>query len=420
MRIIFTQSEKDLIMLDGLGKINGGVIKKENGKLIVPDNPVIAYIEGDGIGIDITPAMKHVVNKAVEKAYGGKKSIAWYEIFAGEKAFSKFGEYLPKETIEVIKKVRVAIKGPLTTPVGGGFRSVNVALRQILDLYACIRPVRYYKGIPSPMKHPEKMNVVIFRENTEDVYAGIEWKAYSSEAKKLIEYFKKEFNVDIKEGSGIGIKPISESGSKRLVRMALDYAVRNKRKSVTFMHKGNIQKFTEGAFKEWGYEVAKKEFGSHIAFEGEFDGDAPLGKIVVNDRIADNMFQQILTRTDEYDVVATTNLNGDYFSDACAAQSGGLGMAPGANIGEDEAVFEATHGTAPKYAGMDKANPGSLILSAKMMLDYIGWQEAGALLEKSVERTIEQKKVTYDLERQMEGAKKLSASEFAEAVSKNM
>lgn len=420
MYIIFTQSEKDLIMLDGLGKINGGFIKKENGKLVVPDNPVIAYIEGDGIGIDITPAMKHVVNKAVEKAYGGKKSIAWYEIFAGEKAFSKFGEYLPKETIEVIKKVKVAIKGPLTTPVGGGFRSVNVALRQILDLYACIRPVRYYKGIPSPMKHPEKMNVVIFRENTEDVYAGIEWKAYSSEAKKLIEYFKKEFNVDIKEGSGIGIKPISESGSKRLVRMALDYAVQNKRKSVTFMHKGNIQKFTEGAFKEWGYEVAKKEFGSHIAFEGEFDGDAPLGKIVVNDRIADNMFQQILTRTDEYDVVATTNLNGDYFSDACAAQSGGLGMAPGANIGEDEAVFEATHGTAPKYAGMDKANPGSLILSAKMMLDYIGWQEAGSLLEKSVERTIEQKKVTYDLERQMEGAEKLSASEFAEAVSKNM
>ncbi len=408
------------MQFNGIDLPSGNIIKKENGKIVSGDNPIVGCIEGDGIGTDLTPAMKLVVDKSVEKAYGGQKKIVWYPLFAGEGAYNQFGSHLPEDTVEAIRHIKVAIKGPLTTPVGGGFRSVNVALRQILDLYACIRPVRYYKGIPSPMKHPEKMNVVIFRENTEDVYAGIEWKAESAEANSIIEYFKKSFNVDIREKSAIGIKPVSEFGSKRLIKMAIEYAIENNRKSVTLMHKGNIQKFTEGAFKDWGYQMAAADFANQTVAEADVSDGNANGKIIINDRIADNMFQQILTRTDEYDIVATTNLNGDYFSDACAAQSGGLGMAPGANIGENEAVFEATHGSAPKYAGQDKANPSSMILSAKMMLDHIGMQEAATILENALERTIEAKTVTYDLARQMEGATELSCSKFAEAIVSNM
>ncbi len=408
------------MQFNGIELVDGDIIKKENGKLIVPNNPIIGCIEGDGIGVDITPAMKLVVDKSVEKAYLGKKKISWYPLFAGENAFKKFNTYLPEDTVNAIKHIRVAIKGPLTTPVGGGFRSINVMLRQVLDLYACIRPVRYYNGIPSPVRHPEKMNVVIFRENTEDVYAGIEWKADSKEANQIIEYFKNNFNVDIREKSALGIKPVSQFGSERLIKMAIEYAIENNRKSVTLMHKGNIQKFTEGAFKQWGYELAKKEFSKYTIAEDEIGQQSVENKVIINDRIADNMFQQILTRTDEYDIIATTNLNGDYFSDACAAQSGGLGMAPGANIGENEAVFEATHGTAPKYASLDKANPSSLILSAKMMLDHLNWQEAATMLEQGLERTIADKTTTYDLARQMEGAKELSCSKFAEAIVNNL
>lgn len=408
------------MQFNGIELPNGDIIKKENGKVVCGNNPIVGCIEGDGIGTDITPAMKLVVDTSVEKAYNGQKKIVWYPLFAGEGAHAQFGAHLPKDTVEAIKHIKVAIKGPLTTPVGGGFRSVNVQLRQILDLYACIRPVCYYKGVPSPVKHPEKMNVVIFRENTEDVYAGIEWEADSAEANGLIKHFKKIFNIDIREKSAIGIKPISEFGSNRLIKMAIDYAIENNRKSVTLMHKGNIQKFTEGGFKAWGYKLAAKDYADKTIAEADVSGDNANGKIVINDRIADNMFQQILTRTDEYEVVATTNLNGDYFSDACAAQSGGLGMAPGANIGENEAVFEATHGSAPKYAGLDKANPSSMILSAKMMLDYIGMQEAATILENALEKTIEAKTVTYDLARQMEGTTELSCSKFAEAIVSNM
>ena len=408
------------MQFNGIELVDGDIIKKENGKLIVPNNPIIGCIDGDGIGVDITPAMKLVVDKSVEKAYSGKKKISWYPLFAGENAFKKFNTYLPEDTVNAIKHIRVAIKGPLTTPVGGGFRSINVMLRQVLDLYACIRPVRYYKGIPSPVKHPEKMNVVIFRENTEDVYSGIEWRANSKEANQIIEYFKNNFNVDIREKSALGIKPVSQFGSERLIKMAIEYAIENHRKSVTLMHKGNIQKFTEGAFKQWGYELAKKEFSKYTIAEDEIGQQSVENKVIINDRIADNMFQQILTRTDEYDIIATTNLNGDYFSDACAAQSGGLGMAPGANIGENEAVFEATHGTAPKYASLDKANPSSLILSAKMMLDHLNWQEAATMLEQGLERTIADKTTTYDLARQMEGGKELSCSKFAEAIVNNL
>ena len=398
----------------------GEKIRVENNKLIVPDNPIIPFIEGDGIGPDITRAMKIVLDGAVEKAYNGKKKIEWKEIYAGEKANKLKGEYLPQETLDAIEEHVVAIKGPLTTPVGGGFRSLNVALRQKLDLYACVRPVKWIKGVPAPVKKPENLDVVIFRENTEDVYAGIEWKKDSEEAKKIIKFLKDEFNVNIREDSGIGIKPISEFATKRLVKKAIQYAIDNNRKKVTIVHKGNIMKFTEGAFKEWGYEVAKEEFGDKVIFESELSGEAPEDKIIINDRIADNMLQQILTRSSEYDILALPNLNGDYISDAAAAQVGGLGMAPGANIADFTALFEATHGTAPKYAGLDKVNPGSLILSGVMMLEYMGWKEAADLIVKAMEKTIQQKKVTYDLARQMDNVTPIKTSEFAYEIVKNM
>ncbi len=402
----------------------GQKITVQDNKLVVPDEPIIPFIEGDGIGPDIWKAAKLVLDAAVEKAYGGKKRISWMEIYAGEKAKALYDEWLPEDTIKAIRHYIVAIKGPLTTPVGGGFRSLNVTLRQVLDLYACVRPVKYYPGVPAPVKAPEKMNVVIFRENTEDVYAGIEWKEGSPEAIKIIEFIEKEYKTNIRKDSGIGIKPVSVTGSKRLVRKAIQYALDHGRSSVTLVHKGNIMKFTEGAFKEWGYQVAKEEFAEHTITEDQLyslhDGRQPSGKIVIKDRIADNMFQQILTRTAEYDVIATTNLNGDYLSDACAAQVGGLGMAPGANIGDFIGLFEATHGTAPKYAGLDKVNPSSLILSGVMMLEYLGWKEAAELIEHALAKTIQQKRVTYDLERQMEGATLLKCSEFAEAIAGNL
>jgi isocitrate dehydrogenase len=399
-------------------------IDKNANEIRVPDNPIIPFIEGDGTGPDIWHASKLVFDAAVQKSYRGDKKIAWLEVLAGEKAHNKVGNWLPDETLETIKEHVVAIKGPLTTPVGGGIRSLNVSLRQLLDLYACVRPVRYIKGTPTPLKRPELMDVVIFRENTEDVYAGIEWKEGSTEAKKLIKYLKRNFKVNIREDSGMGIKPISAFGTKRLVRKAIRYAIARGRRSVTFVHKGNIMKFTEGAFREWGYELAREEFGHVTITEDElwskYDGRMPEGKILIKDRIADNMFQQVLTRPDEYDVVATPNLNGDYLSDACAAQVGGLGMAPGGNIGDFYAVFEATHGTAPKYAGQDKVNPGSVILSGVMMLEYMGWKEAANLIVKAMEKTVSEKKVTYDLERQLQGATLLKCSEFAEAIVSNM
>ncbi len=402
----------------------GEKIRIENGRLVVPDQPIIPFIEGDGIGPDIWRATQRVLDAAVEKAYEGQRKIVWFEIFAGEKAKAKYDQWLPEDTFNAIREFTVAIKGPLTTPVGGGFRSLNVTLRQVLDLYACVRPVKYYSGVPAPVRAPEKMNVVIFRENTEDVYAGIEWKEGSEEAAKIIRYIEDQFNIKIRPDSGIGIKPVSITGSKRLVKKAIQYAIDHGRSSVTLVHKGNIMKFTEGAFKEWGYEVAREEFGDFTITEeqlwAEFDGKVPGNKIVIKDRIADNMFQQILTRTDEYDVIATTNLNGDYLSDACAAQVGGLGMAPGANIGDYIGLFEATHGTAPKYAGLDKVNPSSLILSGVMMLEYLGWQEAAERIENGLAKTIQQKRVTYDLERQMEGATLLKCSEFAEAIVENL
>lgn len=399
-------------------------VNEREHKLIVPDDPIIPYIEGDGTGPDIWRASQIVFDGAVKKAYDGKRKVVWLEVLAGEKAYNQLGTWLPDETLSTIKEHRVAIKGPLTTPVGTGIRSLNVALRQVLDLYACVRPVRYIKGTPSPVKRPEKMDIVIFRENTEDVYAGIEWECGSPEAKKLIDFIKQNLKVNIREDSGIGIKPISTFGTKRLVRKAIKYALGYGRKSVTIVHKGNIMKFTEGAFREWGYELAKEEFGNVTITEDElwdeYKGKAPKGKVIIKDRIADNMFQQILTRTDEYDVLATPNLNGDYLSDACAAQIGGLGMAPGGNIGDFYAVFEATHGTAPKYAGQDKVNPGSVILSGVMMFDYLGWNEAADLINKAMEKTISEKKVTYDLERQLEGAKLLKCSEFGKAIVDNM
>lgn len=393
-------------------------------EMIVPDMPVIPFIEGDGIGADIWKAAQKVVDTAVEKVYGGKRRIIWMEIYAGEKASGLYGEYLPKETLEAIKEYIVAIKGPLTTPVGGGIRSLNVSIRQALDLYACVRPVRYYDGTPSPVKEPKLLNVVIFRENTEDVYAGIEWIKGSPEAKKVIDFIGGEFGIKILPDSGIGIKPISETGSKRLMRKALRSAIANGNESVTIVHKGNIMKFTEGAFKNWCYELAKDEFRDKIVTEEEvssqFSGKVPDGKILVKDRIADAMFQQVLLRPSEYDLIITPNLNGDYLSDACAAQVGGLGMAPGSNIGDYLAVFEATHGTAPKYAGQDKVNPGSLILSAVMMLEYLGWKEAGKAVEDALEKTIRSKKVTYDLARQIEGATEIKTSEFAGEICKNL
>jgi isocitrate dehydrogenase len=454
---------------------DGKPIRYEGGKYQIPDNPIIPFIEGDGTGRDIWKASRKVFDAAVEKAYDGKRRVVWYEVFAGEKAFARFGTWLPDETVEAARDFRVSIKGPLTTPIGGGIRSLNVALRQILDLYACVRPVRYYEGVPSPVKHPERMNVVIFRENTEDVYAGIEWKQGTPEVKKLIDFLNGQMLAGtkkrIREDSGVGIKPISVTGTKRLVRMAIQHAIANKRKSVTLVHKGNIQKFTEGAFREWGYEVAVEEFRDQVVTEreswildnqdrspnltieqnaamiepglefgtAEFKNTlydevrsvlASIGKthgsgawkkkIMVNDRIADSIFQQVITRADEYAVLATPNLNGDYISDACAAQVGGLGIAPGANIGDGFAVFEATHGTAPKYADKDVINPGSVILSGVMMFDFLGWSEAARLIEDAMERTIRQKKVTYDFERLMEGATKVKTSEFADYIVRNM
>ena len=454
---------------------DGAAIGYSDGRFQVPDNPILPYIEGDGTGRDIWKASRRVFDAAVEKAYGGKRRVAWYEVFAGEKAFSKFQTWLPDDTVEAMRDLRVAIKGPLTTPVGGGIRSLNVALRQILDLYACVRPVKYYQGVPSPVKHPERMNVVIFRENTEDVYAGIEWKQGTPECKKLIDFLNdvmlKDSKKRVREDSGVGIKPISVTGTKRLVRMALRHAIEKQKRSVTLVHKGNIQKFTEGAFREWGYQVAVEEFreqtvtereswildnkdknpaltveqnagminpglefateefrkGIYAEVQGVLDAigkthgqGAWKKKIMVNDRIADSIFQQVVTRADEYQVLATPNLNGDYISDACAAQVGGLGIAPGANIGDQHAIFEATHGTAPKYADKDVINPGSVILSGMMMFDFLGWAEAARLIENALERTIQQKKVTYDFERLMEGATKVKTSEFADCIIGNM
>ena len=402
---------------------NGKIIKYVNGILEVPNNPIIPFISGDGIGEDIWLASVRVFDAAVQKAFNNTKKIEWMEIFAGEKAHELSDEWLPEETPQIIKDFAVAIKGPLTTPVGGGIRSLNVSLRQILDLFACIRPVRYFKGVPSPVKEPSKLNVVIYRENTEDVYAGIEWKSGSKEAKQLIEYIRDNFGKNIRDLSGIGIKPISPFGSKRLVKKAIQFAVDKNRTSVTLVHKGNIQKFTEGAFRDWGYEVAKNDFSSQVISEADlwdkYDGQAS-DKIVIKDRIADSIFQQILLRPTEYDVLATTNLNGDYISDACAAQVGGLGLAPGANMSDEVALFEATHGTAPKYAGQDKVNPGSVILSGVMMLEHMGWQNAADMIVNALQRTITQKTVTYDLERQMEGATKLSTSGFADAIIANL
>lgn len=398
----------------------GTIIEFKNNKIITGNNPIIPFIEGDGIGIDITkPALK-VIDKAVEKAYNNSKKIVWLEIFAGKKSFDKYNDWISDDTFNAIEYFKVALKGPLTTPIGGGIRSLNVTLRQRLDLFACIRPVRYFKGLDTPVKHPEKMNVVIFRENTEDVYTGIEWKAESEEALKLIEFFKKEFNIKIREDAGIGIKPMSRFGSKRLIRSALKYAVAQNKKSVTIVHKGNIMKFTEGAFKEWGYELAKEEFNDKIIFESDISETEQTDKIIIKDRIADSMFQQILTRPEEYDVIATPNLNGDYLSDACAAQIGGLGMAPGANVGDEIAVFEATHGTAPKYAGKDMVNPGSIILSGVMLLEHLGWKEAGELIINGIQNVILSKKVTYDLARLMAGAEIIKTSEFIDEIIKNM
>lgn len=400
---------------------SGHKITIENGIVKVPNDPIIPYIEGDGIGPDITAAMKTVVDAAVQKAFNGTRKIHWMEVFAGEKAEKLFGEYLPEETLRAIEEFVVSIKGPLTTPVGGGIRSLNVTLRQKLDLYNCLRPCQWY-GTPSPVVNPQDMDVYVFRENTEDVYAGIEWKAYSEEAKKVMEFLKKEMKKEIRADSGIGIKPISEFGSKRLIRAALRYAIKNKLPSVTLMHKGNIQKFTEGAFRDWGYEVAKEpEFANKVITEKELEevygNKQPEDKIVIKDRIADSMFQQILTRTKEYSVIATTNLNGDYISDACAAQVGGLGMAPGANIGDRAAVFEATHGTAPKYANKDVINPGSLILSACMMLEYMGWDEASKMIKKGLKTAIQKKEVTYDLARLFgPDVPSLKTSEFARKI----
>lgn len=403
---------------------SGTAIKIEKNRLLVPNDPIIPFIRGDGTGPDIWNASVRVFDAAVSKAYKDKKRIFWREIFAGEHAFNEYGEWLPKDTLNAIKKYKVAIKGPLTTPVGGGIRSLNVTLRQELDLYACVRPVRYFEGVPSPVKSPEKLNVVIFRENTEDVYAGIEYKKGSPEARKLIAFLEKELGKKVRKDSGIGIKPMSAAGSKRLVRRAIQYAIDKQLKSVTLVHKGNIMKFTEGAFREWGYEVAKEEFPRFTITEEDVqkkhDGIVPKGKVVIKDRIADAMFQQVLLRPEEYDVIATSNLNGDYISDACAAQVGGLGMAPGANIGDKAAIFEATHGTAPKYAGLDKVNPGSVILSGVMMLEHLGWDKAASVIVKALEKTIRQKTVTYDLERQMEGARLVKCSEFADEIIKNM
>lgn len=405
---------------------NGTPITFKDGKINVPDKPIVLFIEGDGTGADIWGASKAVFEAAVNKVYSGKKEIQWMEIYAGEKSLSVYGEnqWLPDETVEAIKEFKVAIKGPLTTPVGGGIRSLNVALRQLLDLFACVRPVKYFDGVPSPMKNPELVDIVIFRENTEDVYAGIEFKSGTPESDDVINYINTKFGKNIRPASGIGIKPISEFGSRRLVKKAIEYAVANNRKSVTLVHKGNIMKFTEGAFKEWGYKVAAEEFADVTVSEDDvyskYNGKAPEGKIVIKDRIADSMFQQLLLRPSEYDVLATPNLNGDYISDAGAAQVGGLGIAPGANLSYEVAIFEATHGTAPKYAGLNKINPGSVILSGVMMFEYMGWTEVARAIESAIQKTISSKVVTYDFARQMTGAKEVGTKEFANEIIKNL
>ncbi len=382
-----------------------------------PDRPIIPFIEGDGIGPDIWSAARRVFDAAVESAYGTERSVCWFEIFAGDKAVAEYGDgsYLPDDTLQAIRDYRVAIKGPLTTPVGGGIRSLNVTLRQRLDLYCCVRPVRYYAGTPSPMREPGKLDVLIFRENTEDVYAGIEWEVGSPEQQRVREFLNEEMGTEIPADAGIGVKPISERNTKRLVAAAIRYALDKKRSSVTLVHKGNIMKFTEGAFRQWGYEVAADEFGDRMVAEADLDGDRG-DRTIIKDRIADAMFQQLLLRPDEYDVIALPNLNGDYLSDAAAAQVGGLGLAPGANIGDEWAVFEATHGTAPKYAGLDKVNPGSVILSGAFMFDFLGWGEVKSKIEGGLEAAIGDKVVTYDLARQMEGATKVKCSEFATAI----
>ena len=398
------------------------IISFSEGKLVVPDNPLIPYIEGDGIGADIWKASVKVIDRSVEICWGKKRKIEWKEIFAGEKAYNNTGEWLPEETIEAFRKYRVGIKGPLTTPVGGGIRSLNVTLRQVLDLFACVRPVRYFPGVPSPVKEPHKVDMVIFRENTEDVYAGLELESGSGEVKKLIDYLNGEFGWEIRSDSGIAIKPISKTGSLRLIRAAIEYSKKYNRSSVTLVHKGNIQKFTEGAFRKWGYELAEKEYKGETVSWADFNKNSSDKRILIKDTIADIFFQQALTRPDEFDVIATMNLNGDYISDALAAQVGGIGIAPGANINYENgyAIFEATHGTAPKYAGLDKVNPGSLILSGSMLLDYIGWSEAARKIEAGLEKTFALKKVTYDLARLMEGAEEVSCSGFAELVCENM
>jgi isocitrate dehydrogenase len=419
----------------------GEKIVVENGNLQVPNNPIVPFIEGDGTGPDIWNAASRVIDAAVEKAYNGEKKIEWTEVYAGEKAYNKTGEWLPQETLDKIDEYKIAIKGPLTTPIGGGFRSLNVALRQELDLYTCLRPVRHYSGVPSPVKRPEDVDMAVFRENTEDIYAGIEWQQGTDEVKKVVDFLQNEMdvkNIRFPETSGIGIKPVSEEGTKRLVRAAIQYALDEGRKSVTLVHKGNIMKFTEGAFKQWGYEVAEEEFGDKVFTWAEYDriverdgkdaankaqDDAVAsGKILVKDAIADIFLQQILTRPKEFDVVATMNLNGDYVSDALAAQVGGIGIAPGANINYDtgHAIFEATHGTAPKYAGLDKVNPSSVILSAVLMLEHLNWREAADLITASMDKTIESKVVTYDFARLMDGAKEVKCSEFADELIKNL
>ena len=406
------------------------IVINEDKSLSVPNNPIIPFIEGDGIGPDIWKASQAVFDAAVEKSFGSEKKVEWFEVYAGEKSLDVYGEneWLPQDTLKAISDYKVAIKGPLTTPVGGGIRSINVALRQLLDLYACVRPVRYFEGVPSPVKDPQKLNVVIFRENTEDVYSGIEWKQGTPEVKKLIEFLNDgavgALGKKIREDSGLGIKPISITGSERLIRRAIQYTIDNNLPMTTLVHKGNIMKFTEGAFRDWGYELAEKEFSdstiSEDALWNKFDGKMPDGKVLVNDRIADAMFQQLLLRPDEYSVLATMNLNGDYLSDACAAQVGGLGLAPGANIGDEAALFEATHGTAPKYAGLDKVNPSSVILSGALMFRHLGWGEVADRIERGIEGAIKKKTVTYDLERQMEGATLLKCSEFGQAIIENM
>lgn len=419
----------------------GEQITIAGGKLQVPNNPIVPFIEGDGTGRDIWKASKRVLDAAVEKAYKGEKKIAWYEVFAGEKAFNTYGEWLPNDTLSAIREYIVAIKGPLTTPIGGGIRSLNVALRQELDLYTCLRPVRYFQGVPSPVKRPELVDMVIFRENTEDIYAGIEYQAESADVKKVIEFLQKEMGVKkirFPETSGIGIKPVSSEGSKRLVRAAIEYAIKHNRKSVTLVHKGNIMKFTEGAFKNWGYEVAEEEFADKTFTWGQYDrikeaegADAAnkaqaeaeaAGKVIIKDAIADIALQQVLTRPTDFDVIATLNLNGDYLSDALAAQVGGIGIAPGANINyvTGHAIFEATHGTAPKYADKDVVNPGSVILSGVMMLEHLGWQEAADLIYKGMETAINNKTVTYDFARLMEGATEVKCSAFADEIIKHM